>query len=100
MLQRGFKRGRIEASDGKRLVRVKVIGGSGTADREPPWGNGGDIGIASRNGKYSTLRRRTFFKPGATRPSSEFRSPVRFGSSDTSERRFEGFPELVIEPLA
>jgi hypothetical protein len=38
MLQRGFKRGRIEASDGKRLVRVKVIGGSGTADREPPWG--------------------------------------------------------------
>ena len=35
-LQRGFKRGRIEASDGKRLVRVKVIGGSGTADREGP----------------------------------------------------------------
>ena len=25
-------------SDGKRLVRVKVIGGSGTADREPPCG--------------------------------------------------------------
>jgi hypothetical protein len=53
LLQRGFKRGRIEAIDGKRLVRVKVIGGSGTADREPPWGNGGDIAVTSRNGKYS-----------------------------------------------
>jgi|ERR1700724_1444377 hypothetical protein len=37
-LQRGLKRERTEPSDGKRLVRVKVIGGSGTADREPPWG--------------------------------------------------------------
>jgi hypothetical protein len=37
-LQRGLKRERTEPSDiqrdGKRLVRVKVIGGSGTADRE------------------------------------------------------------------
>ena len=37
-LQRGLKRARIESSDrqsnGKRLVRVKVIGGTGTADRE------------------------------------------------------------------
>jgi hypothetical protein len=37
-LQRGLKRGRTELGDiqrdGKRLVRVKVIGGSGTADRE------------------------------------------------------------------
>jgi|SRR5271167_717968 len=36
-LQRGLKRERTEPSDiqrdGKRLVRVKVIGGSGTADR-------------------------------------------------------------------
>src|ERR1700736_5428042 len=41
-LQRGLKRERTEPSviqsDGKRLVRVKVIGGSGTADREPPCG--------------------------------------------------------------
>ena len=39
-LQRGLKRERIKwsdiQSDGKGLVRVKVIGGSGTADREPP----------------------------------------------------------------
>jgi Transposase IS66 family len=39
-LQRGLKRGRTELGDiqrdGKRLVRVKVIGGSGTADREGP----------------------------------------------------------------
>ena len=39
-LQRGLKRegtkpGEIQ-SDGKRLVRVKVIGGSGAADREGP----------------------------------------------------------------
>ena len=37
-LQRGLKRERTGPSDiqsdGKRLVRVKVIGGSGTADRE------------------------------------------------------------------
>ena len=37
-LQRGLKRERTEPSDiqrdSKRLVRVKVIGGSGTADRE------------------------------------------------------------------
>ena len=37
-LQRGLKRERTEPSyiqsDGKRLVRVKVIGGSGRADRE------------------------------------------------------------------
>src|SRR5260370_23010365 len=37
-LQRGLKRELTEPSDiqrdGKRLVRVKVIGGSGTADRE------------------------------------------------------------------
>ena len=39
-LRRGLKRERTEPSDiqsdGKRLVRVKVIGGSGPADREPP----------------------------------------------------------------
>jgi hypothetical protein len=39
-LQRGLKRGRTELgdiqSDGKKLVRVKVIGGSGRADREAP----------------------------------------------------------------
>src|ERR1700693_2256458 len=39
-LQRGLKRERSERSDiqsdGKKLVRVKVIGGSGTADREGP----------------------------------------------------------------
>jgi len=39
-LQRGLKRERIQSSDiqpdGERLVRVKVIGGSGTADREGP----------------------------------------------------------------
>ena len=38
-LQRGLKRERTEPrdiqSDGKRLVRVKVIGGSRPADREP-----------------------------------------------------------------
>src|SRR5258707_12682830 len=38
-LQRGLKRRRTEPSDiqsdGKRLVRVKVMGGSRTADREP-----------------------------------------------------------------
>ena len=37
-LQRGLKRERTKPgdiqSDGKKLVRVKVIGGSGTADRE------------------------------------------------------------------
>ena len=41
-LQRGLKRERIESSDiqtdGKRLVRVKLIGGSGTTDREEPCG--------------------------------------------------------------
>ena len=41
-LQRGLKRERIESSDvqtdGERLVRVKVIGGSSTADRERPFG--------------------------------------------------------------
>jgi hypothetical protein len=41
-LQRGLKRGPTELSDmqrdGKRLVRVRVIGGTGTADREPPYG--------------------------------------------------------------
>ncbi|HJY88894.1 MAG TPA: hypothetical protein VJ255_01390 [Candidatus Acidoferrum sp.] len=39
-LQRGLKRERTEPSDiqsdGKRLVRVKVIGGSGTVDRQGP----------------------------------------------------------------
>lgn len=39
-LQRGLRRERIKPgdiqSDGKKLVRVKVIGGSGTADREGP----------------------------------------------------------------
>jgi len=39
-LQRGLKRERIKPgdiqSDRKKLVRVKVIGGSGTADREGP----------------------------------------------------------------
>src|SRR6202043_883692 len=39
-LQRGLKREQTEPSDiqsgGKRLVRVKVIGGCGTADREGP----------------------------------------------------------------
>jgi hypothetical protein len=41
-LQRGLKRGRAEPSDiqrdGKRLVQVKVIGGSGPADRDAPCG--------------------------------------------------------------
>src|SRR5260370_17932234 len=41
-LQRGLKRGRTEPGDlqrdGKRLVQVKVIGGSGTADRDAPCG--------------------------------------------------------------
>jgi hypothetical protein len=41
-LQRGLKRGPIEPSDlqrdGKRLVQVKVIGGSGRADRDAPCG--------------------------------------------------------------
>jgi len=41
-LQRGLKRERIQSSDiqtdGKRLMRVKVISGSGTADRERPCG--------------------------------------------------------------
>jgi len=39
-LQRGLERAPIQSgdiqADGKRLVRVKVIGGKGTADREPP----------------------------------------------------------------
>ena len=39
-LQRGLKRERTKPgemqSDGKKLVRVKVIGGSGVADREGP----------------------------------------------------------------
>jgi hypothetical protein len=30
------------------------------------------------------------FKLGATRPSSEFPSPVRFACPDTSEQRFPG----------
>jgi hypothetical protein len=38
MLQRGLRRERTKSGeiqrDGKKLVRVKVIGGSGTADRE------------------------------------------------------------------
>ena len=46
-LQRGLKRERTQSSDmqtdGKRLVRVKVIGGSDTTDRER-LGNGGGIG--------------------------------------------------------
>jgi hypothetical protein len=41
-LQRGLKRERTEPSDiqsdGKRLVRVKAMGGSRAADREPPCG--------------------------------------------------------------
>jgi hypothetical protein len=41
-LQRGLRRRRTEPSDlqsdGKRLVRVKVIGGSRPGDREPPCG--------------------------------------------------------------
>src|SRR6516225_1551696 len=41
-LQRGLHREPIQSSDiptdGKRLVRVKVIGGSGRADRERPCG--------------------------------------------------------------
>src|SRR5260370_11547894 len=41
-LQRGLKRERTQSSDtqtdGKRLVRVKVIGGSDTTDRERPLG--------------------------------------------------------------
>ena len=32
-LQRGLQR----EGDGKRLVRVKVVGGKGSADREAPW---------------------------------------------------------------
>src|SRR5258705_8402843 len=47
-LQRGLKRERTEPSDiqsgGKRLVRVKVIGGSGTADREGPCAMAGGLG--------------------------------------------------------
>jgi hypothetical protein len=41
-MQRGLKRERTQSSDmqtdGKRLVRVKVIGGSDTTDRERPLG--------------------------------------------------------------
>src|SRR6202035_4674977 len=44
-LQRGLRRERTKPgdiqSDGKKLVRVKVIGGSGTADREGPCGMAG-----------------------------------------------------------
>jgi hypothetical protein len=40
-LQRGLRRERTKPgdiqSDGKKLVRVKVIGGRGTADREGRW---------------------------------------------------------------
>src|ERR1700730_18905688 len=47
-LQRGLKRKRTEPSDiqsdGKRLVRVKVIGGTGTTDREGPWAMAGGLG--------------------------------------------------------
>jgi len=47
-LQRGLKRERTKPgeiqSDGKKLVRVKVIGGSGAADREGSLRNGGGIG--------------------------------------------------------
>src|SRR5580704_1895093 len=38
--------------------------------------------LLSANGEY--------FKPGATRPSSEFRSPVQFAFPDTNERRSPG----------
>src|SRR5260370_41451095 len=56
-LQRGLKRERTEPSDiqsgGKRLVRVKVIGGSGTADREGPCA----MAVVLAKGRRSELRR-------------------------------------------
>src|SRR5260370_33907802 len=51
-LQRGLKRERTQSSDmqtdGKRLVRVKVIGGSDTTDRERPLGMA--VGLAKGRG--------------------------------------------------
>jgi hypothetical protein len=41
-LQRGLQRERVESSDiqtdGKRVVRIKLVGRSGTADSERPFG--------------------------------------------------------------
>lgn len=56
-LQRGLKRERTEPhdiqSDGKGLVRVKVIGGSGTADREGPCA----MAVVLAKGRRIELRR-------------------------------------------
>ena len=52
-LQRGLKRERTEPSDGKRLVRVKVIGGNGTADREGPCA----MAVVLAKGRRIELRR-------------------------------------------
>ena len=56
-LQRGLKRERTRPSDiqsdGKRLVRVKVTGGSGTADREGPWA----MAVVLAKGRRIELRR-------------------------------------------
>ena len=56
-LQRGLKRERNRPSDiqsdGKRLVRVKVTGGSGTADREGPCA----MAVVLAKGRRIELRR-------------------------------------------
>ena len=56
-LQRGLKRERTEPSDvqsdNKRLVRVKVIGGNGTADREGPCA----MAVVLAKGRRIELRR-------------------------------------------
>jgi hypothetical protein len=56
-LQRGLKRERTEPrdiqSDRKRLVRVKVIGGSGTGDRESPCA----MAVVLAKGRRIELRR-------------------------------------------
>ena len=56
-LQRGLKREGTEPSDvqsdGKRLVRVKVIGGNGTADREGPCA----MAVVLAKGRRIELRR-------------------------------------------
>jgi hypothetical protein len=48
-LQRGLER----EGDGKRLVRVKVIGGQGAADREAPWA----MAVVLNKGRRIELKR-------------------------------------------
>ena len=49
-----------------------------------------DAGRSAIDSRWDRANSGEHFKPGATRPSSEFASPVQFPFPDTTERRSPG----------